>query len=148
MTISEAQQCIVLTVWEDSRNLIAALKVQRWEVTKWTVAINIGLAGASAVSQQAMGFFIVFAMIVAVIGGWLLFRYNQRITNVRKRLTKTVEFIRAEIYDVNLEFLGDDGIGRPKDQSWDWDELVGFMVAIILSLIPIIVAALTLPVSK
>jgi hypothetical protein len=35
---------VVLFVFSDTRELIAAGKVQRWDVLKWTVTVNIGLA--------------------------------------------------------------------------------------------------------
>jgi hypothetical protein len=74
--------CLYLT---DSQRLIAAGKVQRWEVLKWTVTTNLALATASILlrSTHAGGLFILFSLLVAAAGGALVYHYNRRMTGAR-----------------------------------------------------------------
>ena len=58
---------------DDDRKLISAGKVQRWEVTKWAVALNVGLASASALVSNkppfASAVIVHLCALVAVLAG-------------------------------------------------------------------------------
>jgi len=41
-----------MSVNDDDRRLIAAGKTYRWDVVKWAVTVNMGLAGASVALKQ------------------------------------------------------------------------------------------------
>ena len=43
---------VIVSALDDCRRLIAAGKVQRWDVVKWGPAINIGLATVTATLQH------------------------------------------------------------------------------------------------
>jgi hypothetical protein len=72
---------------DDDRRLIAAGKAQRWEVFKWTVALNLGLSGTFAVLDRAKGglsFFLAFSAAVAILGEALFLYYNSHMARVRE----------------------------------------------------------------
>ena len=81
---------VVLFVFSDTRELIAAGKVQRWDVLKWTVTVNIGLAAAAASLRQSYpnsGWaFFICAVATGALGLGLILYYNRRMTRARERL--------------------------------------------------------------
>lgn len=134
--LTESEQRIILTVWEDHCRLIAALKLQRWDITKWTVTINIGLAGAAAAIQSVEKvWFILFAITVFSIGIYLLYYYNDRITRVRKHTSDISELIKESIYDYEA------GVGETidfhKGKDYDYLEISAFYGVMIISIFPI-----------
>src|SRR5262245_37300162 len=77
---------------DDHRKLIAAGKAQRWDVMKWAVAVNIGLATASVTlvnfsaidfKQGAARLILWFAVVVAAIALILIDHYTKRMTGAR-----------------------------------------------------------------
>jgi hypothetical protein len=75
---------------QDQQRLIAAGKVQRWDVVKWTIAVNLALATASvSIRTDGAGIIIVvFTVLVALGGGALVYHYNRRITGARRRAAR------------------------------------------------------------
>ena len=67
---------------QDQQRLIAAGKVQQWDVAKWTTAVNLALATASVgIGTSGAGIMIVvFTVLVALGGGALAYHYHRRIT--------------------------------------------------------------------
>src|SRR5262245_21877900 len=96
----------------DNQRLIAAGKVQRWEVLKWVTTVNIALATASAVISREgtvlVWQFFLATVVMAVVGLLLLWHYNNRITGAR-------------------------GYGG---RLYDWQELSIFSFVILLSMVP------------
>jgi hypothetical protein len=96
---------VVLFVFSDTRELIAAGKVQRWDVLKWTVTVNIGLAAAAATLRQSYpnsGWaFFICAVATGALGLGLILYYNRRMTRARERLRAIHKFIRESV--VNLK---------------------------------------------
>jgi hypothetical protein len=74
-------------VLEDSRRLIAAGKIQRWDTAKWAVTINVAIAAASIAlkEQHATGrwAFFLLASLVAIVGIAFVCVHNKRLTNTR-----------------------------------------------------------------
>jgi hypothetical protein len=70
---TEAQYKVLEAWHSDSRALIAAGKVQRWEVVKWAVTANVALAavGANANFAHARGQLFGFAVLMTLIGAAL-----------------------------------------------------------------------------
>jgi hypothetical protein len=56
---------------EDCNRLVAAGKIQRWDVVKWAVTTNLALATVSVALREAhVGFlFCIFSVLVAAAGG-------------------------------------------------------------------------------
>ena len=69
---------------QDQQRLIAAGKVQRWDVVKWTTAVNLALATASVSIGTGGGLFFLSAVFVALAGGALVYHYNRRMTGARR----------------------------------------------------------------
>jgi hypothetical protein len=70
---------------EDARRLIATAKAQRWDVLKWAVALNVGLAGAVIIKSDKPGMSVwwvaVAAAAVAAIGFPVGLRSRARCAN-------------------------------------------------------------------
>lgn len=132
--MTKSEEDVLHELWRDCRALIAALKLQRWDVCKWTVTVNITLVAGSIALHQAQWVFACSAVGVAILGAFLINAYNRRITGVRDRLSKIIEYFRNGVFDFNGA-LGLD-IGKKKGPDHDGDEISGFLAAIIASVIP------------
>jgi len=89
-------------VIDDDRRLIAAGKTYRWDVVKWAVTVNMGLAGASVVLKQnenAKGLFCLLAVGVVILSGLLLWEINRRMTKARNDSLKPLNFLIKPNYD-------------------------------------------------
>jgi hypothetical protein len=83
---------------EDGRRLIATLKVQRWEVLKWAVALNVGLVTAWVALDRPPPFiFTGLALGVALAALLLILHYNKRAVGARKDLNHTFSLLEAVI---------------------------------------------------
>jgi hypothetical protein len=52
--MTEHELNMACSILEDTRKLIAAGKVQRWDVVKWAVSVNIGLATVASALPKAV----------------------------------------------------------------------------------------------
>src|SRR5262245_9108901 len=69
---------------EDCRKLIAAIKIQRWEVLKWAIALNAGLVAAHVTAGKSSPNTIrMTALGVAVAAFVLILFYNERARSSR-----------------------------------------------------------------
>ena len=55
MTNDNEELKVIYSALEDCRRLIAAGKVQRWDVVKWGVTVNVALATAVAAVRRVSG---------------------------------------------------------------------------------------------
>ncbi len=122
-------------ILEDHRKLIAALKVQRWEVVKWTVGINLSLATASALVAKAGGQVFVFACIVTATGLMLLLHYFRRLTNTRNDSLRTEDYLMANGINL-LAIKGSLEQTGPYTPFYEKEELWLFPSALVVSTIP------------
>jgi hypothetical protein len=132
---------ILLQLREDTSNLIAAGKVQRWEVVKWVLAVNVALATASVAPVFNSGgrfFIFLFALAISGFGSWLLSHYNSRMTAARKRLQALNTYIQKHVTDINA--IGAGEWDKSKDEDYDWQEIHIFNWAVWLSLVPPLLA--------
>src|SRR5215831_12939814 len=86
---------VIYSALDDQRRLIAAGKVQRWDVVKWGVTINVALAAATAAIPfegafdllgSAVPFSLIpfgLAVVVALVSRRLVLHYNRRTTGAR-----------------------------------------------------------------
>jgi hypothetical protein len=77
---------VIYSALDDQRRLIAAGKVQRWDVVKWGVTINVALAAATAAIpfEGAFDLFpFVLAVLVALVSWLLVLHCNRRTTGAR-----------------------------------------------------------------
>jgi hypothetical protein len=126
---------------QDCQRLIAAGKLQRWDVVKWTLTVNFALATASGIAHKAQGFFLFLSVLVAVLGFILIVHYNQRITRAREDSNKPVTYLMNN--GIKIEAIG----GSPATNSgvwlwlYDFPELAAFAYAVFfISIMPALVA--------
>jgi len=125
-------------VLDDLRRLIAAGKLQRWDVVKWTVAINIALAGV-AIFKQGGNYLVGIALVVAVIGLYLVACFNLRITRIRKQ-ADSVENYLVNLHGIPFSaFSYDPKRQQPKvDLFYDKEELIAYAAILILSFLGVL----------
>jgi hypothetical protein len=123
---------------EDNRRMIAAGKLQRWDVVKWTVTVNIALATAAVALQDTRGAgmqLLALAVIVAGIGLGLMLYYNLRLTRTRIDSLKPEGYL-AEQHGVNFATFSKKPT-RPIDWLYDREELAVFALILTMSVVPI-----------
>ena len=101
MTKDEEELKVIYSALDDQRRLIAAGKVQRWDVVKWGVTVNVGLATAAAAipfkgAFNLFGLAVPFSLIPFLLAvlvaftSWLLvLHYNRRATGARTSAVAT-----------------------------------------------------------
>lgn len=94
-----AAACLLL---QDQQRLVAAGKLQRWDVVKWTVGANLALATASASIGRGLGAIIfVFTILVAAAGWGLVYHYNRRITGARRDSDRVTAYLKEAGVDLS-----------------------------------------------
>jgi hypothetical protein len=94
-----AAACLLL---QDQQRLIAAGKLQRWDVVKWTVGANLALATASAsIARGAGAIIFLFTVLVAAAGWGLVYHYNRRITGARRDSDKVTAYLKEAGVDLS-----------------------------------------------
>ena len=120
---------------EDCRKVIAALKLQRWEVVKWTIATNFGLATASAFTGQFPVLALLIAVVVAFTGMGIMVHLFWRLTNTRNDTRHIDLYLEAhgvpELRAIHRKFPE-----QEYNVSYEWQELVFFLVVIVTSVGP------------
>ena len=90
---------IVLNFLDDARRVIEGGKNRRWEVFKWTIALNVLLATAALTQRTlppiANHGLLLLAITVALTGGFLIAHYDHRMTSARSRARNLAEWIRV-----------------------------------------------------
>jgi hypothetical protein len=140
---------IASLLFQDQQRLIAAGKVQRWDVVKWTIAVNLALATASVgIGTAGAGIIIVVFTVLVALGGWVLVRhYNRRVTGARRDADKIVAYFRDDGIDLSKIIpVAQDRADRPPEM-YDAEELYMFGSIIALSILPALLAWLASMVS-
>jgi hypothetical protein len=111
-----------LGVLDDHRRLIAAGKTHRWDIVKWAVAVNMGLAGASVTLKYQGGnatrLFFFLALGVVVLSGWLMAEITRRMTNARDDTLPPLKYLSER----GINITGVAGKAPPEKYSWYYDE--------------------------
>ena len=105
MTPTDFQFACVLLA--DRQRLIAAGKLQRWDVVKWTMTINVALAAAAlGFKAKYAGYELsVLAAIVAAVGWVLMLYYNLRLKRSRDQSLITEPYLNEN--GINYSAIGD-----------------------------------------
>jgi hypothetical protein len=145
MTDKELQ--VVFSALDDCRRLIVAGKVQRWDVVKWGVAVNVGLATAAAAIpfKGAFSFIpFIFAMLVAIVSWQLVSHYNARATGARNTATHLVKQMK-EKYGIDYDSIVGTNVASDYSRGPDYDreELRRFKVILFVS--PVLSLLVELP---
>ena len=134
---------------QDQQRLLAAGQVQRWDVVKWTIAVNLALATASvSIGTAGAGIIIVVFAVLVALGGWVLVHhYNRRITGARGDADKVAAYFRDAGIDLSKIIpVAQDRADRPPEM-YDAEELSIFGSIIALSILPALLAWLLAMVS-
>lgn len=118
---------------QDSQRLIAAGKIQRWEIVKWAVALNIGLAAVSLVDVVGPAAFIL-CVGVAIVSIFLIFHYNRRMTGARKSSKHLDEKLSKEV--ISIQQLTGEGPYSDDLRNYDCLELCMFPAIVVFSILP------------
>ena len=122
---------------QDQQRLIAAGKVQRWDVVKWTTAVNLALATASVgIGTSGAGIMIVvFTVLVALAGGALAYHYHRRITGAWRDADRVGAYFREAGIDFSKIISG-----YRAPEMYDTEELSILGSIIVLSILPALLA--------
>lgn len=137
----KAQLPIILSFLDDARRIIEGGKGRRWEVFKWTVALNILLATAAltqAKPQIAPYALFVVALIVSLMGGILIGHYDHRMTKARHSARKLVEWICTNACIDIVAIMGLTTLTPP--EAKDNTERYFFYIGIVVSALAVAIA--------
>jgi hypothetical protein len=147
--IEDKEFQIATAALEDHRRFLSSHKVQRWEVLKWGVSVNLALAVAAA-SPAVMGLrishklFLVYIGAGVVLASWLLIdHYNRLMTRVRTRhVGHVIDWLRQR----GLDYTAITGVDlvRAYSSGEDYDryEIGLFTAVLMISLIAIVLSVL------
>jgi uncharacterized membrane protein len=144
MTRDEEELKVIYSALDDCRRLIAAGKVQRWDVVKWGVTVNVALAAVAAAIQfkGAVGLF-ALAVLVAFMSWQLMSHYNLRVTRARDDARHLVEQMgkKGIDYDSIVNVDKSVALDYAKGPRYDEEELRIFKgILITSSILPLLVA--------
>jgi len=149
MTKDEEELKVIYSALDDCRRLIAAGKVQRWDVVKWGVAVNVGLATAVAAIpfEGAFDLFpFVLAVLVALVSWLLVLHYNRRTTGARNDAKHLVCQMKKKGIDYDSILGANVASEYSKGSEYDKQELTLFTViligSVLLPLLPVIFRAM------
>jgi hypothetical protein len=137
---------IILSFLDDARRIIEGGKGRRWEVFKWTVALNTILAAAAftqAKSQIAGYGLVSLAIIVSIMGSLLIGHYDHRMTKARERGRSLAVWLDTNASIDMYATMGEAELIPP--ESKDTFERYFFYIAITISLIAVAVAFFIAP---
>jgi hypothetical protein len=100
---AEKDFAIAVGILEDSRKLIAAGKIQRWDVVKWSVTVNIALAVPAVASTTLTDWsrycLLILSAVVAFASWRLVVHYNRRMTGAQKQAVTVVKWLSCKGID-------------------------------------------------
>ena len=122
------------------QRLIAAGKVQRWDVVKWATVVNLALATASVTIGTGGGLFFLFAVLVAAAGGGLVYHYNKRMTGARRGSDQVTAYFHEAGIDLSKIIPVEEARGDRTPGMYDAEELYIFGYIIGGSILPAFLA--------
>jgi len=152
MTNDNEELKVIYSALDDCRRLIAAGKVQRWDVVKWGVAVNVALATAvAAIPIKGTFSFVPFglAALVAFVSWLLVLHYNRRVTGARNTATHLVDQIKKK--GINYDSIVGTNVAfdYSKGSEYDSQELNLFTAILFMSvLLPLLPAIYLCSVAK
>jgi ABC-type transport system involved in multi-copper enzyme maturation permease subunit len=150
MTEDHKQQLpIILSFLDDARRIIEGGKGRRWEVFKWTVALNVIIATAAVTQAKppiASYALFTLAFIVSVMASLLISHYDHRMTKARDRGRNLVEWLRTNASIDIYTTMGETKLipAGAKDEQ----ERLSFYIGIAVSVIAVVVALSISPHTK
>jgi hypothetical protein len=117
---------IACSALDDCRKLIAAGKVQRWEVVKWGVSVNLALATVS-VPIGPNWLLVAFSGFVAIASSVLVLHYNRRMTGARSSTIDIAKWLKKNQIDYESIIGADLVHAYSKGWKYDKEELIIFI---------------------
>jgi hypothetical protein len=123
---------VITSAHDDCRRQIAAGKVQRWDVFKWGVAVNVALTAASALGNTIVPLFWL-AISVALASLLLIEHYNRRMTGARQKANILAN--RLKSFNIDYDALLKTDVARAYSAGEDYDcvELLIFNAILVVS---------------
>jgi hypothetical protein len=140
--VADKDFAIACLLLQDQQRLIAAGKVQRWDVVKWSVTVNLGLAVASVgIAKGAGGLFFLFAILVAA-GAGLVYHYNKGMTGARRDADRVTAYLKDSGSDLSkiLPVELPEQVRARTPAMYDAEELYIFCCIISGSILPALFA--------
>jgi len=132
---------LLISYLEDSRARIAATKARCWDVFKWTASMNLLLASVAAATQARPRVFLLAVAVCALIGATLLWHFTQRLARARQFEHRIARHLNNTVFDVTMVTITGWRSARNHRDN-DRYELFGFWLGIVLSLLPMLGAAI------
>jgi hypothetical protein len=135
---------VIFSALDDCRRVIAAGKVQRWDVVKWGVAVNVGLATATAAIQFKAAFSLygvavsvpfLLAVMVAFASWLLVLHYNRRVTGARNTAAHLVDQMGKKGIEYNNIVGTNVAFDYSQGSEYDKQELNLFTLILIVSVL-------------
>jgi hypothetical protein len=130
---------VLASTLDDNRRLIAAGKVQRWDVVKWGVTVNLALAALSAsLPLSLVRSFALFllAVLASLAAGYLVQYYNRRMTEARKGAVHLAEILTKKGIQFD-QLVGGPGFAKAYAAGENYDKEEMNMFGIILAIAPL-----------
>jgi hypothetical protein len=119
-----------------AEGLLPLARVQRWDVVKWGVTVNVALATAAAVIKFNVAFSsisVAIAVLVAFVSRQLVSHYNVRVTRARNDAKYLVERLRDKGIDYD-SIIGKNAASEySKGFDYDKEELRRFKLILFSS---------------
>jgi hypothetical protein len=130
---------VLASALDDNRRLIAAGKVQRWDVVKWGVTVNLALAALSAsLPTSLLRSFALFVLagLASAAAAYLVQYYNRRMTEARKNAVHLAEMLTKKGIQFD-QLVGGPGFAKAyaAGEKYDYQEFIMFRV--ILAVAPL-----------
>jgi hypothetical protein len=122
-SLPHSSRTTIYSALDDCRRLIAAGKVQRWDVVKWGVTVNVALATAAAVIEFNVAFSSIsfgIAVLVAFVSWQLVSHYNVRVTGARNTSIRLVVQMKGKGIDYNS--ITDTNVASDYSNGLDYDK--------------------------
>lgn len=137
---------IILSFLDDARRVIEGGKGRRWEVFKWTVALNILLTTA-ALTQSKLPIahygLLILALTVSLMGGFLIAHYDLRMNKARDRAENLADWIQKNASIDMYATMGE--TKRMSPDAKDLYERYFFYIGIAVSLFAVALALSIIP---
>jgi hypothetical protein len=124
---------------DDCRKLIAAGKIQRWDVVKWAVTVELALSAAAITfhkpkAETSYCAFFALSLLTSIAAGLLVWHYNRRMTGARKTATHLVKWLHDQgmPYDKIMHY--ETAKDYAKGWTYDKEKLIIFSGVLALQL--------------
>jgi|SRR5689334_4040894 hypothetical protein len=122
----------------DAHAQIIAYRALRWDIIKWIGTVNLATAAAAVSYKQQYGWFVVYAVLMVLVGGGLTWHTNKRLTGHRHRVRNILQYYVQQTgtdMDPRVVVLREKA---PMRSEWhDREELIAYAALLLLSVVPV-----------